>query len=82
MRTIDEEIEIEVNLIRDSGYFGELHVVPVVNKLCFLYCGKGKCNCQATVSEKYCLVTDAKLEGAQIDFIRELQQLEKKINKV
>ena len=83
MRTVDEEIDIEVNLIRDSGYFGELHVVPVVNQhFCFLYCGKGRCNCEATVAGKYCLVTDDKLKDAQKDFLNELHRLENKINKV
>ena len=83
MRTVDEEIEIEVDLIRGTGYYGDLHVVPVVkNGFCFLYCGHGKCNCNPTIKGKYCIVTDDKLKEAQRDFLNELKSLEEKINKV
>ena len=82
MRTTDEEIRIEVDEIRDSGYFGELHIAPIIAKKCFVQCSKGRCNCFPTVGEKYCIVTDDFISRAQKDFLNELSFLEKKINKV
>lgn len=82
MRSVDDEISIEVDRIRGAGHYDELNIIPIVEKKCFLYCGIGYCNCQATVAGKYCVVVDAKVAGAQQEFLNELSFLESKINKV
>lgn len=56
--TLDEQIELEVAIIRERGITEKLFIVPVGNVRCFIPCNTGLCYCKATIDGKYCLVTE------------------------
>lgn len=73
--SIKDQIELEVMLLREAGITGELAVVPIVNKRCFVPCRKGWCNCFPTVDRKFCVITAEHKKHALDDLNSELQYL-------
>lgn len=79
---LEDELKQEVDRLRAAGVVGDLFVVPVTHKRCFVACPLGECNCVSSISDGFCVTNEFGKKHAIADANRTLKFLNDKLHEI